>query len=421
MAQPYPSEGPSLTIVGKLVIFVFFAACIGGAAYWFLRTPPSGSGPSPARQDGSPAGATGSSPDPTPTSPSVTIGVAYGTEKRAWFTWATEQFAATDAGKRIKVDLIPMGSVEGAQAVLRGDDKAKKINVWSPASAIYRPILTDEWGLKNASTDPIAKAEFLAFTPMVWVMWEERYKAFTAKHKELSFRSIAKALGESNGSWQAIRGLTDEQQKAQQPWGFLKYGHTSPAESNSGLMTLILQGYDFAQKTSGLTLADVSNPDYLAWSKPLMKSAVASSNSTGNLMREMVQRGPSSFDVLFVYESTVIEMIPAAEGRWEPFRVVYPDRNLWNDNPYYVLNVPWSSPDQREAAGVFLEFLLAETAQRRALDLGFRPANVQVPVKGPESPFTRFASYGLKIDLPTMCDAPEARVISELQVLWQRK
>jgi ABC-type Fe3+ transport system substrate-binding protein len=414
MPQP-TNEGQRLTLIGKLVVFLFFAGCIGGAAYWFLRKPVAGGG--------TPASDRPTSPEAVnpPAKPPVSIGIAYGTEKRAWLTWAVEQFATSPAGAGIRVELIPMGSVEGAQAVLRGDDKAKNIHVWSPASAIYRPILTDEWALKHPGADPIAKAEFLAFTPMVWVMWEERYKAFVASQRELSFRAIANALSKSNGSWQAIRGLTDEQQKAQQPWGFLKYGHTNPAESNSGLMTLILQGYDFAQKTSGLTLGDVSNPDYLAWSKPLMKAAVASSNSTGNLMREMVQRGPSSFDVLFVYESTVIEMIPAAEGRWEPFRVVYPDRNLWNDNPYYVLNVPWSAPEQREAAGKFLDYLMSEPAQVRALELGFRPANVQVPVKGPDSPFTKFASYGLKIDLPTMCEAPEPRVITELQVLWQRK
>jgi hypothetical protein len=415
MPQPIPSDGPRLTIIGKLFVFLFFAACIAGAAFWFLRKPPTTTG---GTADPSPVPGGSSS---TPAAEKVPLGVAYGTEKRAWFTWAVEQFAASAAGKGIAVDLFPMGSVEGAQAVLRGDEAAKKIHVWSPASAIYRPLLADEWTIRNPGVDPIASGEFLAFTPMVWVMWEERYKAFAARHKDLNFRTIAKALAESNGSWQVIRGLSDEQQKAQQPWGFLKYGHTNPAESNSGLMTLILQGYDFAQKTSGLTLADIASPDYLAWSRPLMKAAVASSNSTGNLMREMVQRGPSSFDVLFVYESTVIELIPAAEGRWEPFRVVYPDRNLWSDNPYYVLNVPWSAKPQRDAATRFRDFLLSDAAQKKALDLGFRPANVQVPVKGPDSPFTRFASYGLRIDLPTMCDPPEPRVIAELQVLWQRK
>jgi hypothetical protein len=419
MPQPLPNDGPRLTIVGKLFVFLFFAACIAGAAYWFLRTPRTVPNSSPQPDGGN--AAMPSSPNLAPSAEPVTIGVAYGTEKRAWFSWAVEQFAATGPGQSVNVELIPLGSVEGAQAILRGDDKAKKIHVWSPASAIYRPLLADEWAIRNPGADPFASAEFLAFTPMVWVMWEERFKAFTARHKELNFRTVAKALTESNGSWQVIRGLSDEQQKAQQPWGFLKYGHTNPTESNSGLMTLILQGYDFAGKTTGLTLADISSPDYLAWSRPLMKAAVASSNSTGNLMREMVQRGPSSFDVLFVYESTVIELIPAAEGRWEPFRVIYPDRNLWNDNPYYVLNVAWSSPAQRAAADRFRDFLLSDSAQKKALDLGFRPANVQVPVKGPDSPFTRFASYGLRVDLPTMCDPPEPRVISELQVLWQRK
>lgn len=418
MAQNMQSDGPKLTVLGKLLIFLVFAASIGGAVWWQLQ----GRGVAAGNGGAAPGGGNSSSQGAgTPTPPTVTVGIAYGTEKRAWLTWAAEQFKKTPASAGITIDLIPMGSVEGAQAVVRGDEKARKINVWSPASEIYRPVLSDEWKLKNAGADPVAKAEFLAFTPMVWVMWEERYKAFTQKYQELSFRTINLAMAEHNGSWQGIRGLTDERQKAQQPWGFLKYGHTNPEESNSGLMTLILQGYDFASKSSGLTLADVSSPEYLKWVQPLLKTAVANSNSTGNLMREMVQRGPSSFDVLFVYESTVIELIPAAEGRWDKLRVVYPERNLWNDNPYYVLNVPWSTSEQKTAAGKFLEYLMGEEAQKKALELGFRPANVSVPVKAADSPFVRLTEYGVKVDLPTMCEAPEPRVLTELQVLWQRR
>jgi Bacterial extracellular solute-binding protein len=428
-SNPLPSgDGPGLTILGKLFVFAFFLACIAGAAWWMLM--PGGTLSSGGTGNGGGGATTGNPTDPgtkgsrghagTPSKGEVTIGIAYGTEKRAWLTWAVEEFRKSSTGAHIEVELIPLGSIEAAHAILREDDKAKRIHVWSPASAIYREVLTNDWELKHAGKDPIASGELLAFTPMVWVMWDERAKAFIAKHSEISFRSIARALTESSGSWQVIRALTDAQQKTQQPWGFLKYGHTNPSESNSGLMTLILQAYDFAGKTTGLTLSDVTGPEYLTWATPLFKSAIASSNSTGNFMREMVQRGPSSFDVLFVYESTVIEMIPAAEGRWDKLRVVYPDRNLWNDNPYYVLDVPWSSREQRDAAATFQAFLLSEPIQRRALDLGFRPANVQVPVKGPESPFTKFADYGLRIDLPTMCQAPDPRVISELQLLWQR-
>jgi len=144
------------------------------------------------------------------------------------------------------------------------------------------------------------------------------------------------------------------------------------------------------------------------------------SNSTGNMMREMVLKGPSSFDALLVYESVAIDYLKNAEGRWGQIRVVYPEYNAWNENPYYVLNVPWSSNDQRSAAGKFLNFLLTEPVQRECLNHGFRPANPNVPVKFSESPIVRYANYGIQLDLQKICDPPKAEVVTNLLASWQR-
>jgi hypothetical protein len=61
------------------------------------------------------------------------VGVAFGTEKRDWFTWAVEAFAQTPAARNVQIDLMPMGSLEAAQAIAHGDTS---IQVWSPASAL---------------------------------------------------------------------------------------------------------------------------------------------------------------------------------------------------------------------------------------------------------------------------------------------
>ena len=70
-------------------------------------------------------------------------------------------------------------------------------------------------------------------------------------------------------------------------------------------------------------------------------------------MREMVLKGPSSYDAALVYESVAIDYLKNAEGRWGPIHVIYPEYNIWNDNPYYILNASWSSDDQRKAAQHF--------------------------------------------------------------------
>ena len=138
-------------------------------------------------------------------------------------------------------------------------------------------------------------------------------------------------------------------------------------------------------------------------------------------MREMVLKGPSSFDSVLVYESVAIDYLQNAEGRWGPLHIVYPEYNTWNDSPYYVLNASWSSDDQRKAANDFLDFLLSERIQRESIVHGFRPANPAVPIRTPDSPWTRFAQTGLKIDVGKICPAPKSEVASNLLASWQRR
>jgi ABC-type sulfate transport system substrate-binding protein len=138
-------------------------------------------------------------------------------------------------------------------------------------------------------------------------------------------------------------------------------------------------------------------------------------------MNAMVQRGWSTYDCVMVYESNAVERLRQANGRWGPLRVIYPSCNFWNDHPYYVLNVPWSTPDQHRAANAFARFLLSEPAQREAMAHGFRPANLNVPTNGPDSPFVQFADVGLRVAVPgVFCEPPDADAIETLLLGWQR-
>lgn len=389
------SQGTRLTWLGQLFVLLFVAVCGFGAWKMFATK----------------------SPDTAPSSGrsifggnetvSAEIGIAYGTEKQRWLQWAAEQFAQTPEGKRIKVNLIPKGSLEGAQAILGGD---QKIHVWSPASELYEDVFSQEWQIKQ-NKQPFLRKEALALTPMVFVLWAEREKAFTAKYKEVTFETIGKALKEPGG-WDGI---------AQKPeWGLFKFSHTHPNQSNSGLMTLVLMGFDFHKKNKGLDMKDILNPEFQTWLNGIESGVTGMSNSTGTMMRDMVLRGPSSYDALCVYENVVIDYLKNAEGRWGELRVAYPKQNMWNDNPYYILDAPWSSAEQRKAAGVFLDFLLSETVQKESLKHGFRPANPAVPIKLADSPFVQYARFGLQIDLSTVGQAPKADVINNLLSAWQR-
>jgi ABC-type sulfate transport system substrate-binding protein len=121
-----------------------------------------------------------------------------------------------------------------------------------------------------------------------------------------------------------------------------------------------------------------------------------------------------------VYESVAIDFLQSAEGRWDDLQIVYPKYNLWNDNPYYILNTPWTTAAHQQAAETFLNFLMSPRIQARALDHGFRPGNPHVPVKGADSPFVRYEKNGLKVAVPEMCEIPSAAVVDNLQQSWIR-
>ena len=339
--------------------------------------------------------------------PGIEIGIAYGTEKRSWLEWATREFAATGEGRRIGVNLIPLGSVESAHAILDGD---QRIHVWAPASSLYRETLLRDWKTRNRG-NLIVREEPLALSPMVIVMWKDRYDAFTVRSPEVSLTTIYYAM-HAKGGWGGIAGKPE--------WGVFKFGHTHPNQSNSGLMTLILMAYGYCGRNAGLTVTDVSAAkfhQYLAWFE---RGVAGLSNSTGNLMQEMVVKGPSGFDALMVYESVAIDCLRTAEGKWGRLQIVYPKQNLWNENPYCILSTPWSDEEHQRAAETFLRFLLSEPIQARALDFGFRPGNPAVSMKGPDSPFVKFAEYGLNRELAQMCQVPSAEVIENLQQAWIR-
>jgi ABC-type Fe3+ transport system substrate-binding protein len=397
-------SGPKLTFAGKLFVFLFVAACLYGAYYLFVRRPMGENKPEPAAKEQGSGGLFGRGES----GPPVEIGIAYGTEKERWLEWAVVEFAKAEEGRRIKVNLIPMGSLEGAQAILGGDSR---IHVWSPASALYKDVFVTEWQVKHGSDEPIVREENLALSPMVFVMWAERHPAFVSRYGAVSFKSLAQALAEPTG-WQGIAGKPE--------WGLFKLGHTHPNESNSGLMTLVLMAYDYHAKTRGLELSDILDPGFQTWAQAFERGVSGLPNSTGNMMREMVLKGPSAYDAVVVYENVAIDYLKNAEGRWGELRVVYPARNMWNENPYYVLDAPWSSEEQRQAAGRFLDFLVSEPIQKQSLVHGFRPGNPAVPVRFAGSPFVAYQRFGLSVDLGSMCSPPRAEVLNNLLQWWQR-
>jgi ABC-type Fe3+ transport system substrate-binding protein len=204
-------------------------------------------------------------------------------------------------------------------------------------------------------------------------------------------------------------------------WGYIKFGHTDPLKSNSGLMTILLMTYGYFDKTNSLTSDDLlSDEAYRQWLAELESTISEFGSSTGTYMKEIVTYGPSKYDIVAVYEATAIQQAENAVGRYGELTVYYPPATVLSDHPFCVLNADWVTSEKAKAAQVFVDYLSSKPAQEKALEHGFRPADKTIPLDQPNSPFSRYTANGIRIDLPPEVELPPGDVVNTLLDVWRR-
>jgi ABC-type molybdate transport system substrate-binding protein len=349
----------------------------------------------------------------------VILNVLYSTEKDAWLAEVVAAFEASQVlvdGHPVQVEMEKMGSREMVLAVLDGTNRP---DIISPASMLQIAILQDQstaaFGapLVNMADEELCPS--VVTTPLVLVAWEERAQALWGNHPGEDFwRDFQTALVDPAG-WSAF---------GHPEWGYVKFGHTDPLRSNSGFMTILLMTYDFHDRTSGLSAADITaDPEYQSWFLDFERSISQFEYSTGPLMEKMIAYGPSTYDIAAVYEATAIEQAENATGRYGDLRIYYPPVTVWSDHPFCILNADWVTPEKNQAARLFLDYLQSPEVQQLALlRYGFRPTDPAIPLDQPGSPFNVYAPNGLQRDLSGLpsLQPTSGDVLNILLEFWSR-
>jgi Ca-activated chloride channel family protein len=103
-----------------------------------------------------------------------------------------------------------------------------------------------------------------------------------------------------------------------------------------------------------------------------------------------------------------------------PFPVVaiYPkEGTFWSDHPIGIVERDWVTPEHREAAKTYIQYLLQRPQQERAITYGFRPGAVEVPLASPID-----EAHGVDPKEPkTTLEVPSVPVIDSILNLWQQK
>jgi len=332
-----------------------------------------------------------------PRTGALEITIVYGSEKQRWMEeviplfqeWWMEQH-----GEPIVVRGIPMGSGESMNQILHTQILP---TVWSPAASIWIPLANYLWReiypkYYREYGDLVQEWKPLVYSPIVIITWEK----FQEEYGVAGFESLHRLAASSHSKE-------------------LKFAHTDPRLSNSGFLSVVLEVSVAAGKNpEELTMDDLTREDVRSWLRALESRGVLYGRSTGFLVKHAVLVGPEGINALIAYENLVIDENMAGEplARWgQKLVAVYPEEGtLLSDHPYCILNAPWVSREQREAAQELLEFLLRPEIQARAMKHGFRPV-ADVPLDS--SIFNE--DYGVELELP--CPVLSSNVSGE--VLWR--
>lgn len=327
------------------------------------------------------------------------ITIVYGSEKRSWMEEVIPIFEKEwleRHGTPVKIVSVPMGSRESMnQLVLLQITPT----IWSPASSVWINLANRLWAeihpdIVRDYGSLIQEWHPLVHSPIVIVTWE----TFANKHQITGFQNLHDLAVSQHGE-------------------VLKFAHTDPQLSNSGMMAVILETAVAANKEPAeLTVEDLTNPQIKKWLTQLESRAVYYGKSTGFLAEQMISTGPDRMNVVVAYESLVIEKNKGGEplARWgEKLVAVYPQKGtLSSDHPFCIVNAPWTKdPEIRKAAEEFLRFLLRGDIQAKAMETGFRPENKTVQI----SSEIFNSNYGVSLDIP--CKILDSNVNGE--VLWK--
>jgi len=355
----------------------------------------------PAPPAGDPRSAT---PADRSAGPAIELSILYGSEKKSWLDEQIQAFNATAAalgdGRAIRVTGKAIGSGEAMTGILDGSERPI---VFSPASGAYLTLLNQAWQSRDRHTQPIAPpGEPLVLSPIVIAMWKPMAEALGWPSKSIGWNDIL-TVSRDPGGWGKF---------SHPEWGAFKLGHTHPEYSSSGLLSTLAIAYAGARTTRGLTAAEL--PKVERFMADVEDAIVHYGKSTGFFSDKMIERGPTYLSAAVLYENLVIE----SYARTRPLDLVaiYPEEGtFWSDHPYSVLDAPWVTPAQREAAATFLAFLKARPQQARAMALGFRPVDPAIKVAAPIDP-----AHGVDPLQPqTLLEIPDGATLDALLAAWR--
>jgi Ca-activated chloride channel family protein len=137
--------------------------------------------------------------------------------------------------------------------------------------------------------------------------------------------------------------------------------------------------------TSGLTPDLVRSDAVKSAMREVEQYTIVYGTQSEDLLALMVHGGASYLHAVNTNEAEVLKT-NAKYGNLLPYQLVFifpAHGTFWAGHPYCILDAEWVTPEQREAARLYEDYLLAPEQQAMAVDKGLRPADQTIPLHAP--------------------------------------
>jgi len=316
-------------------------------------------------------------------------------------------------GRPIQVTIIPMDGLT-AMGRYEREEMDPYPTAWIPDSRYLVDLVNATYKAKRDRdvflTDGEYRARPIATSLFSWGIYKSRADVLRARYGAVNWEIIHDAAMAKSG-WREIGG---EACAECAEWGYFKLVVPNPRKNAAGLAAMIAAAGEYFDKTT-ITVEDVTDPDFQAWLGELM--GAVTDYSSAYSVEDLGLFGYSMGDGGQLLESDLLVNMKGIQTRWaDPLVIEYPEYLTWFSFPFTVWMGPETTAAEKNAALVFQRYLLSEDQQRMALARGLRPANLNVPLDGPDSLFVRWQEQGAMTQLPrfTRMHDPDREVLLAL-------
>jgi Ca-activated chloride channel family protein len=264
----------------------------------------------------------------------------------------------------------------------------------SPDSSIWLRQLDQQFAqqLSDADAFLVSQTRYYGISPVVIAMWKDVAQTLGWPTRSLGWNDLVSyALANPDFAW----------------------SHPSTA-SAAGLLATLAELYAAAGVTRGLTPEDLEKPETVARLQEIERTVRYYGEGEWATAQQVNQRGRDYLDAFVCQEQLVVWL----NQQGKDVVAIYPvEGSLWEDHPLALLEVASLTPQHRLAFEQFAAYVASPQAQEMVLANGYRPADLSLDIRGPDSPLT--AANGVDPDQPlTNLQLPGAQVIDQVRNVW---